>query len=376
MKAISQGDIYEIYSDSMNTYEQLPAQVYTIRFHKMKGFYLEKTADIEIKEDKIYGVHEEKVDKVLRSFVAFNRNLGVILSGDKGIGKSLFAKLLATKAVSNGYPMIIADTYFPGIASYIESIEQECIIMFDEFDKTFGDVKAEDGMASPQTELLTLFDGMASGKKLFVITCNDLRKLNEFLVNRPGRFHYHFRFEYPSAEEVREYLKDKLPENRHEEIPEVVAFSRKVRLNYDCLRAIAFEISTGYSFKDAIADLNIINLEEERYTLVLQFENGLVGMRKSIRLDLFGDGEDTYAWVEDKRGYTFARVDFNPADAFYDTKLMANVIPGDKITVAPYDDRDYDDDKEFQNLLQSAKTSKVRGLIIKREYDKGIHYAL
>jgi len=56
--------------------------------------------------------------------------------------------------------------------------------------------------------------------------------------------------------------------------------------------------------------------------------------------------------------------------------LMANVIPGDKITVAPYDDRDYDDDKEFQNLLQSAKTSKVRGLIIKREYDKGIHYAL
>lgn len=312
----------------------------------------------------------------MRSFIAFNRNLGVILSGDKGIGKSLFAKLLATKAVSNGYPMIIADTYFPGIASYIESIEQECIIMFDEFDKTFGDVKAEDGMASPQTELLTLFDGMASGKKLFVITCNDLRKLNEFLVNRPGRFHYHFRFEYPSAEEVREYLKDKLPEDRHLEIPEVVAFSRTVRLNYDCLRAIAFEIATGYSFKDAIADLNIINLEAEKYTLVLQFENGLIGMRKSMRLDLFGDTDETYAWIEDKRGYTFARVDFNPADAYYDTNMMSNVIPGEKLRVVPCNDSDYDDDKEFKDLLETVKNSKVLGLVIKREYDKGIHYAI
>ena len=38
--------------------------------------------------------------------------------------------------------------------------------MFDEFDKTFGNIKAADGMANPQTELLTLFDGLAQGKKV------------------------------------------------------------------------------------------------------------------------------------------------------------------------------------------------------------------
>ena len=90
-------------------------------------------------------------------------------------------------------PVIIVDTYIPGLANFIEEIEQEVMVMFDEFDKTFGGVNKSDGMADPQTELLTLFDGLAQGKKLYVITCNNLNTLSDYLVNRPGRFHYHFR---------------------------------------------------------------------------------------------------------------------------------------------------------------------------------------
>ena len=78
------------------------------------------------------------------------------------------------------------------------------------------------------------------GKKLFLITCNEIRKLNDYLINRPGRFHYHFRFDYPSYEEIRENLQDKLEEKYYGEIEGVVAFSRKVNFNYDCLRAIIF----------------------------------------------------------------------------------------------------------------------------------------
>ena len=48
-------------------------------------------------------------------------------------------------------PLIIIDTYIQGIASYIESIEQEVMVLFDEFDKTFGEVKSENGNARPQT---------------------------------------------------------------------------------------------------------------------------------------------------------------------------------------------------------------------------------
>lgn len=106
----------------------------------MTGFYLEKYNEFDIKENKIYGNHLDKVNKVnkvIKSFELFDRNLGVILSGNKGIGKSLFAKLLAIKANEKGYPLIVVDSFIPGIASYLESIQQEVVVLFDEFDKTF-----------------------------------------------------------------------------------------------------------------------------------------------------------------------------------------------------------------------------------------------
>ena len=45
MRAISQGDIFTIYSDSLKTYEQLPAQVYNVRFSKQRGFFLEVSSN-------------------------------------------------------------------------------------------------------------------------------------------------------------------------------------------------------------------------------------------------------------------------------------------------------------------------------------------
>ena len=101
-------------------------------------------------KEKVYGVHPEKADKVIAAFAMFERNLGVILSGDKGIGKSLFARVLSSKAVKTGYPVIIVDQFIPGIASYIESIDQEAVILFDEFDKTFGSIRPGENEADPQ----------------------------------------------------------------------------------------------------------------------------------------------------------------------------------------------------------------------------------
>lgn len=81
---------------------------------------MEKYNDMNIKESRVYGIHEEKVNKVLSMFENQDRNLGVILSGDKGIGKSLFAKMLSSAVIQRGIPTIIVDRYVPGIASYIE----------------------------------------------------------------------------------------------------------------------------------------------------------------------------------------------------------------------------------------------------------------
>ena len=193
------------------------------------GFYLTEHPNIEVQE-KVYGVHDSKVKKVIHAFEIFERSLGIILSGEKGIGKSIFAKLLCQKAIEKGYPVIIVDEAHKGIARLIENIEQECVVLFDEFDKTFRSNKEHD----EQAKLLSLFDGTAGGKKMYIVTCNELRGLNDYIVNRPGRFHYHFRFEYPTAEAIREYQEDKLEKQFYGEIEKVIEFAWRVNLNYDC----------------------------------------------------------------------------------------------------------------------------------------------
>jgi DNA replication protein DnaC len=70
----------------------LPVGTYEIGFHKMMGFFLKDHADLDVKEEKVYGSSPVKVEKVLKGFQKVDRNFGVILSGKKGIGKSLFAR--------------------------------------------------------------------------------------------------------------------------------------------------------------------------------------------------------------------------------------------------------------------------------------------
>lgn len=371
MRAISHGNIYDIYDDTLKTYDKLPTQTYIVRFSQNRGFYLEKYVEMEIAESKIYGVHTEKVFKVLNSFEKVNRSLGVILSGDKGIGKSLFAKLLAIEAMKKGIPLIVVDTYVPGVASYIESIEQDVMVLFDEFDKTFGEVKSKDGDASPQSHLLSLFDGLSGGKKLFVITCNELRKLNDYLINRPGRFHYHFRFEYPSAGEIRDYLQDKLEPEQYGEIENVISFSSKISLNYDCLRAIAFELKNGSEFKDAIKDLNIVNVTREEYSVILKYKNGLSAKSRCAHIDMFDSDSTERIYLYDNRGRNFVDVEFTPMDAVYDMYRGVHIIlPGQLKLI--YDD----DDGENTDIVIAAKATEVECLMISRKGNKMIHYAV
>ena len=384
MKAIQTGTIYRVYDDSMQTHNKLPAQAYLACFDPQSGPFLKKYSDLKVSE-KVYGVHSEKVDKVLNSFKIFNRNLGVILSGDKGIGKSLFSKLLSIKAIESGYPLVIVNSYFPGIGEYLAEIDQEVVVLFDEFDKTFElserSRQDNDGeKRSPQTEMLTLFDGVAQGKKLFVVTCNDINALSKFIVNRPGRFHYHFRFEYPTAAEIEEYLIDSLDTDKaKEEIKNVVAFSQKTKLNYDCLRSIAFELNLGLTFKEAIQDLNILNLEYEHYTLAIYMSNGARLVVKNRILDLFDDREIDVEFCDSETCEDVFYACFNPINIEW--SATGSIIQGEHIKIDWYDYIITEDPEKIKHLNKDRQKAreKYKGTIpvkleIIREKAKGMHY--
>ena len=378
MKVISQGNVYTIHSDLMQTHNNLPPDIYFVRYSQDKGYYLLKRSDIDTNESKIYGVHHQKCDKILSAFELFDRNLGVIISCDKGIGKSLFARLLSSKAIEKGMPVLIIDWCTRGLGDFIESIDQECVVLFDEFDKTFND--------DSQNELLSLLDGLTAGKKLFLVTCNSLSKLSEFMVNRPGRFHYHLRFEYPGAMEVREYLEDKLPQQYHNEIKEVVIFSRKVKLNYDCLRAIAFELSTGLSFQEAIKDLNILNVGNKSYNAALMYEDGTFLLADDLDINLFDKNKQETIWLSDENERCIAAVSFSIGDLAWDERVQALGVPVEKINITYqppgsgrsryhlFDDDD-EEDKEMTLKLLDEYAKRIPAVFtIEHTYGSNPHY--
>lgn len=290
MKYVQQDDKTFIpFEGTADVLYKLPVNIYTVESHPMRGMFLVVyDKNFKIDEPKLYGEYPKKLNKIVNSFEHMNRNMGVIMSGDKGLGKSLSAKMLCNKFLEKDYPIILCDKYNKGLASLLHDIEQTCIVFFDEFDKIFTYESELNNQESdkPQEQFLSLFDGTDNNKKMFIVTCNDIFKLNSYFINRPGRFHYNISFEYPTKDEVREYMQDNLIDEYHNEIGEIVKFSERVDLNYDSLRAIAFEINLGVPFKEAIADLNILNTRDTDYKITIHFVGGETSEWVTDELDI------------------------------------------------------------------------------------------
>ena len=269
--------------------DTLAPQIYKIAFRQFQGMYLETYIPQFKVDEKLYGESNNYINSIVNGYTHSHRNMGVIFSGDKGLGKTLTAKVLCNTLISKDYPVILCNTYMQGISDFISKIEQPCVVLFDEFDKIFTAVLNNgDDTDKPQEAFLSLFDGTDMGNKLFIITCNNIYKLNSYFINRPGRFHYHVRFEYPQRPYIEEYLNDNVLSQYASEIQSVLSFCNRKPLNFDCLRAIIFELNMGHKFNDIIDILNILDNENYTYTFTLTFNNGETSITHSS-LILYND---------------------------------------------------------------------------------------
>ena len=378
MNIVSAGSRYMVYGEDVQTYKILPPGAYKVEFSKMTGFSLSVHNDLLVKE-KMYGTSYKKADKVMNTFNHLDRNMGVILSGPKGVGKTMFARRLAELGKEQGLPLILVDAPYPGIEDFIESIEQECIVLFDEFEKTFRKAKEEEG--GPQERLLSLFDGIDGGKKLYVITCNRVSGLNEYFLNRPGRFHYHFILSTPTGDEVREYMEDNLDGDARKYIDNIVTLSSMSAFTYDVLRAIAFELNLGNSLSETMMDLNI---ERERYLSLrfkIVFTNGVVATaREGTEIDIFNNRYISAPWLYLEKN------DIVPKDLtrylnrcdlrFYTNDIIVSEngyhLGSDKVEIGWDDDWEYIDteneaDKEkYDKIKELMDSFKVEQIIIEK----------
>lgn len=279
---------YRVAGSEVTIYDELPTNVYTVEYSESGGHYL-LPSNMSLDYGVLYGGVDRKVDNLFKLYDYTNRSQGAIMSGPRGAGKTLISKVVIARGLERGMPALLVNHAYPDLVKFISSITQPLVVLFDEFEKNFskgydmydgpnrnmGDIKKA---PTTQADMLGMFDGTASiYRRIWLITCNNVKLLDENLVNRPGRFYYHFRFPYLTADIIRSVMMTRLPKSRYAEIDKVTQFAETAYpLNYDCLNAIITGLETGTTFEEVLADLNIIPTGFLNFTVEVEFETGTV----------------------------------------------------------------------------------------------------
>ena len=183
--------------------EVLPPHVFKVLVHPPTGqLYAKEIEDKFQFSFKVYGLEDKFVKRVVKTFVNVKQNLGVLLNGLKGTGKSVTAQKMCNEL---NLPVLIITEHYDSLPSFLNEIQQEVVVFFDEFEKMYSNRDDSDG------NILSLMDGVLSTsfKKVFILTTNNIY-LNANMLQRPGRLRYLRTFSDLDKDTILEIIDDKL----------------------------------------------------------------------------------------------------------------------------------------------------------------------
>lgn len=261
-------------SSYVESFKLLPNGTYLTKFDvRNNEYYLEVTEDFTTPR-KIYGNSESLSTRYVNTFNGSTKNMGILLTGLKGTGKSLTAKLTAIKA---NIPVILITEEFVGeeFKSFLNNIKQEVVIFIDEFEKVYSE-------NDTQQSLLSLLDGVFEGKKLFIFTSNMVNRVNTYMLNRPGRIRYLAEYESLDESVINDVINDILI-NKSNISGLLSVLDILGSISMDSLVSLITEMNTyGETANEAIKYLNI-RPEDSQYSVNIMIGGIKVGT-SSIRI--------------------------------------------------------------------------------------------
>ena len=244
------------------SYNEIPVGVYKISMSE-QGFYLEYVMSEFVFDYKIYGLQEDFINHVIKTYnEAQTGNLGILLNGTKGTGKTVAAKMIANRL---HLPVIIVQNMGQEMnlqmMNYLSTeINFDCVFFFDEYEKTFD----------KDTTILSFMDGVynSESRKVFLLTTNTL-SIDRNLIGRPSRILYLKKFGNLEIEAASEFLDDTL--NNKEYKQEVLEFINLLSIStIDILKSVVKEINI-HGIEEFRKSKSYFNVEINSYTYTCEY---------------------------------------------------------------------------------------------------------
>jgi len=222
---------------------------------------------------KLYGDIEKHATRIVRDYHKRDNAMGVLLTGQRGGGKTLLARQISNKLLSAGLPVLdIRSPIPPAVLRTVIQIVGPCVLFFDEYSRTYSDTELRETM-------LTLFSDSEIPKVMFIVTDNNVNNIGGTILLRPGRFKFHINHSGMDLSVAEEMMKDAGMN------PDIIAYMKEYieinQVTYDVLSSVISEVYDVGTVSELLNELTILNVPKPFITKLTKLQ---FNMEETLRI--------------------------------------------------------------------------------------------